>query len=139
MTDAPATSYFEAFDRHYASLPQRTRDLVEAAGFEMWNSGGNLMVFSRFPDGEGGDQIMVSDINNEIEGDPSASIWQIGRYGEDGGRIDVDENFPLEEALQRAMRLPSPGTGPDAIDETFPTFEAAVASGASPTSGPVRA
>lgn len=126
MTDAVAKTYFEAFDSHYASLPQRTRDLVEAAGFEMFNSGGNIMVFAHFPDGDAGDQVMVSDINNEIDGDPEAAIWQIGRYGEDGARVDIDENYPLEEALRKAAALPSPGAGPNAFDETFPTFEAAV-------------
>lgn len=124
MPDRPAR--IQSLASHSASLPHRTRDLVEAAGFQVYNSGGNLMVFARFPDGDSGDQIMVSDINNEIHGDPDAAIWQIGRYGDDGARIDVEENYPLEEALLKASALPSPGAGAGAMDETFPTFDAAV-------------
>lgn len=76
--------------------------------FHPFDSGGGTMVWRK----EVGDGSVLH-VSNEgpagpLDGDPDASTWLAGRYGELGGSMDVTVGMPLAEALSVAESLPDP-------------------------------
>lgn len=99
-------------DRAHMARPKdgarpSVESLMQASGFEPYNSGGGCMVWRKGLDD--GTYLYISNESAEgpLDGEVDAPIWVAGRYA-DEGCVDLTSGFPLGEALVIARTLPDP-------------------------------
>src|SRR5690606_629305 len=75
----------DAYARHMADAPaqatSKVREMVEAAGFQVWHTGGGCLAWGKVIDGS---EYLLTDDDGGITAEHDAELWSIGRYEEDG-------------------------------------------------------
>jgi hypothetical protein len=123
-TQRRVAAFYAALDRREDAVREDVSSPLRAAGYTVIHTGGGILAWFRpiSPDGE--DHILIT-AEDEINGDPDAREWVIGRYGPDGW-LCIDETFTLKDAITYAELLPPP-VRPDGepLEELYPTVAAA--------------
>lgn len=102
---------------------------VRAAGFDAWHMGGGCMAWGKNQDD--GSHVLVTTEDNEIDFDPAAPAWVVGRYDAEEGFVFLQAPTSLADALANVDRLPAPVRGfeilADDVEDAVASVEAAEA------------
>jgi hypothetical protein len=117
-------AFYAALDRREDSVREDVSAPLRAAGYTVTHTGGGILAWFRplSPDGE--HHILLTG-EDEIDGDPDAREWVIGRYAAEGW-LCIDETFTLADAIKYADLLPPPVSSDGVpMEEMYPTVAAA--------------
>jgi hypothetical protein len=117
-------AFYASPERREAAVRADVSQPLRAAGYSVIHTGGGCLAWFRPISANGEDHILIT-VENDIDGDPEAREWIIGRY-QLNGWVNIDETFTLDEAITYAELLP-PLVSPDGepIEELYPTLAAA--------------
>lgn len=110
-------------DAQALGVRPEVREALEGAAFEALDTGDGCLAWCRASDDE--THVMIS-ANNELDGDPRAADWIVGRYGDSGGFVEVS-GLTLEQAIDGAALLRAPVRADGSLIEAlYPTLEQAL-------------
>lgn len=122
---AHADRFFTALDRRIAAIRPAVAIPLGEAGYEVVHTGGGCLAWMRLLAAETDSHILITS-DADVDGDPDAAEWIVGRYDENDF-VCLDEGFTLAEAIRVADLLPAPNpTGHGFVQETFPNLAAAL-------------
>ena len=113
-------------EHQVAQCSPSVREAATAAGFGVEHTGGGCLAWRR--EGQGGTYLLLTTLDADINGDPNAEQWIVGRYDDDGEGSVAVEKLTLAQAVAAASRLPHP-MRPDGygFDRTFLSVDDAIA------------
>lgn len=100
---AHADRFFAALDRRIAAVAPAVAVPLRAAGYEAVHTGGGCLAWMRLLAEEKDSHILITS-DADVDGDPAAAEWIVGRYDRDDF-ICLDESFTLAEAIRIADLL----------------------------------
>jgi hypothetical protein len=122
---AHADRFFAWLDRRIETVSANVAIPLRNAGYDVIHTGGGCLAWMR-PLTDGGESYILITNDVDIEGDPDAAEWVVGRYNGDDF-IDIDQGFTLADAIRIADQLPPPNpSGRGIVQATFPTLAAAL-------------
>jgi len=122
--DSFVDRFFARLDAKIAAVRPAVSELLRAEGYEPYHTGGGCMAWQLTMNP---DQYLWITNHDDLDGDPEAREWLIGRYHEDGGWVNVDACFTLREAIEYAPRLrPAKLDDGSSIERVYPTLESAL-------------
>ena len=99
------------------------REAMADAAFEALDTGDGCLAWCRRSDDQ--THALIS-ANNELDGDPHASEWIAGRYGDAGGFVEVS-GLTLAQAIEATAQLPAPvRANGSLIEALYPSLEQAM-------------
>jgi hypothetical protein len=121
---AKAARFFAWLAERESSVRGDVAAPLHHAGYGVTHTGGGCLAWIRYL-GDAGESYLLITTNDDIDGDPTAPVWDIGRYDGEGW-INLDRSFMLADAIRAAELLPA-ARAPDgsSIEKVFPDVEAA--------------
>jgi hypothetical protein len=101
-----ADAFFAQMDEGIAEADKTVGPVLRAANFEPQHTGGGCMAWQHNLDETGDAYVMITNEDLELDGDPAATDWCVGRYQGEGW-IAVND-LTLDEALGLADLIPVP-------------------------------
>jgi hypothetical protein len=123
---ARADRFFAQLDERTAAVNPAVSEPLRAAGYDVAHTGGGCLAWMRLLDEEGDSYLLITS-NEDIDGDPAAPEWVVGRYDGDSW-INLEESFTLPDAIRVAGLLPR-AVG-ELVQEVYPDLAAALAANA---------
>ncbi|HYD69139.1 hypothetical protein [Azospirillum sp.] len=99
------------------------REAMAKAGFAAVDTGDGCLAWCRSTND--GTHTMIS-CNNSLDGDPASADWIAGRYGDEGGFVEVN-GLGLAGALDAADLLPAPvRVDGSVVEALYPSLQQAL-------------
>ena len=110
-------------DAQALGVRDAVRSALAGASFEALDTGDGCLAWCRPSDHD--THVMIS-ANNELDGDPQATDWIVGCYGDAGGFVEVS-GLTLEQAIEGAALLRAPVRADGSVVEAlYPSLEQAL-------------
>lgn len=124
--ETASARYFARLDERIARTRSTVRTPLEAAGYEVVDTGGGCLMWMKLVDRATESVLMINNAVGDIDGDPDQPEWIIGRsQGDDW--YNIDRPFTLADAISAADDLPAPGWADGRVmEEVFPDLADAV-------------
>jgi hypothetical protein len=99
------------------------REALAGAGFTAVDTGDGCLAWCRA--GSDGTHAMIS-CNNSLDGEPEGADWIAGRYGDEGGFVEVN-GLTMAGALDAAALLPAPlRVDGSVVEALYPSLQQAL-------------